>query len=102
VSSSFGERVQGEGGIGSLDDRPPERRALLEGVEIERLVAEEDVLGAARRRQPGGGVLARLLAHLGLPSVHPRSPVDAPGDLPHQEDDERDAERERRPAAGSG
>jgi hypothetical protein len=77
-----------------------ERRSFLERVESERLVAEEDVVGATRRGEPGGGAVPRILANCGLAAVHPRSPVPAPRDFCREQECHPKGEAGERPGAG--
>src|SRR3954466_7396667 len=79
------KRVERKLRIRSLHDGGAERRTLLDGVEIERLVAEEDVVGAAGRREPGGRIGAGLLANRGLAGVHVGRLVPAPRGLHTEE-----------------
>ena len=66
----------------------------LPGAEVERLVAEEDVVRTTGRRQPGGGLVAGVDPGRGLAVVQRRRLVPAPGDLGGEERGEREHEDE--------
>ena len=97
------EALDREPGIRALDDHGAERRSRLARVEVERLVAEEDVVRPARGGEPRGGLLPRLLAGGGLARVHVRRLVPAPGELDAEERGEADEDDGRlRPPRQAG
>ena len=81
----------------------PKRRSRLARVEVERLVAEQDVVRPARGGEPCGGLLPRLLAGGGLARVHVRRLVPAPRELDAEECGEADEDDGRlRPPRQTG
>ncbi len=73
---------------------------MLPRAEVERLVAEEDVVGSARRRQPRGRFLPRLLPCSRLARVHVRRLVPAPGELDGEQRGDPHEDRDRLGPAG--
>ena len=72
------EDAQRELRVGPRDDSAGERAVLLPRAEEERVVAEEQVVRFARRREPGRGSFARLAADRSLADVERRSSCACP------------------------
>ena len=80
------ERAERERRVGPGQDDVGEGAVALPGAEVERLVAEQDVVGAARRGEEALGLGARRLPLVGLPVEELRRALRGPADLEHDED----------------
>ena len=91
------QRREREIRVGPRQHRQREVVVSLPGAEVERLEAEEDVVGAARRREVGRGLCPRDLPRVRLPLEERRRLLPRPGEL--RDDERQEGERRERDEA---